>query len=149
MSHTTRIQTVPIKDIIALRMAAQRMKANGINCELAEHARPRMYFREQEVECDYVLRLPDGKYDVGFERQKDGSYAPIFDEYADEVGRLLAVQACPFKGSSEERAMHAIGALSREYARCAAVNAASASGYFLEEETVDTEGAYQLVFASY
>jgi hypothetical protein len=148
LSHTTSINSVPMKDISALRAAVERLKGRGVHCELVENAKPRMYFRHQEVDCDFVLRLPNSKYDVGFEKNSDGAYVPIFDEWAGEVGNELAVKACPMPNSAEEKAMHAIGSLSQEYARCSAVNAAAAQGYFVESEVLDAKGEYQMVFAS-
>lgn len=148
MSHTTQIRSVPIKNIAALQRAVQALKAKGVNCDLVQNTRPRMYFREQEVVCDHVLKLHDGKYDVGFEKQKDGSYLPIYDEYRNYVGAHLSNKACPLPTTAEDRAIHQIGMLTQEYAKFAAIDAATQQGYYVESETQDEKGNYQLVFAN-
>ena len=108
-----------------------------------------MYFRQQEKQCDFVLKLNKGQYDVGFEKQKDGSYLPIFDEHANYVGSQLANKdkACPVPRTSEERAMAQLGMLSQEYGRQAAINAAIAQGFnVVETNECDEHGNMVLAF---
>lgn len=85
MSHTTTLKGIKIVDIAALEEAVEYIaNVEGKKVSLLRNTRPRMYSREQEVMCDYVVKLP-GPYDVGFERQSDGSYAPLFDSYLGHV----------------------------------------------------------------
>lgn len=139
MSHTTTIKSVPIKDVAALKAAVAEMQQNGVKCELRENAMPRMYSEGQARAvgvCDYVLYLPNSKYDVGFVKQADGSYAPAFDEWAGQVAGSLGA-ACPVPSSAEGKAQHAIGKLMQTYGKHAAINQARAEGYAVESATYD------------
>lgn len=148
MSHTTRVNTVKIQDVRALRSAVQDLKNSGVNCELEENARPRMYFKQQEVQCDYVLRLKDGKYDLGFEKQADGSYTPIFDEHANYVGGQIGA-ACPMPNTKEGRTQHQIGRFMQNYAKHAAMNAARDKGQLVESCTVDNQGRVKITIGGF
>lgn len=105
-----------------------------------------MYLDRQHAACPYVLKLHDAVYDVGFDRQKDGSYAPVFDEYAGHVGRQVGA-TCPMPNTSEGRAQHAIGQFSQLYAKHAAINAATTQGYMVESCETDEQGNLNLVLA--
>ncbi len=144
ISHTTTLSSIAIRDIAALRQAVAKLRDKGVNCELVENQRPRMYFTEQGEECEYVVKLPDGRYDVGLKLQADGSYAPVFDEYSGHVGGQIGADAnvCPMPDRSDEegRAQHAIGRLLQFYAEAAAINAAVAQGYSVDGTTTDEAG---------
>ena len=140
MSHTTTLSNVAIRDIQALNKAVSELQADGINCELVEKAVPRMYFSEQGEECDYVLKLKDGKYDVGFKYEsKQDAYVPVLDTYNNHVGKQIGA-TCPMPGSPEGRAQHAMGRLMQGYAKNAAINSAVKNGYSVDQVTVDEEG---------
>lgn len=100
VSHSTTIKTVPIKSQSALRAAIAELQSNGVNIELQENCKPRMYYKNQIAKqivstakegefsfnedpdvCDFVIHLPDSFYDIGLLRQEDGSYTPVFDDY--------------------------------------------------------------------
>lgn len=149
MSHTTTLRGVPFKDVLAMRQAVTKLKARGVNCELLENAKPRMYYAEQGETCDYVLRLHDGKYDVGFQKQKDGTYAPVFDEWGSHVGGQVGADAsvCPVPRDAEGRALHQIGQFAQAYSECAAVNAATAAGHVVEGTHTDAEGNVHITLA--
>lgn len=143
MSHTTKLDGVEIKDIAALRQAVQTLKSQGVNCELVEKARPRMYYGNQGANCDYVLQLKDTRFDVGFEKTESGAYAPVFDEWNNYVGSQIGA-SCPLPDTEEGKAKHQIGKLMQEYAKNAATNAAIAQGYMVEMIEVDPEGNVHL-----
>jgi len=150
MSHTTRLKTVSIKSITAVRAAVQALQAKGVRVELKEKVKPRAYYGETQIGvCDYVLYLPDGQYDVGLDRQEDGTYAPVFDEWGSHVGRKLGadVNACPMPTTMEGRAQHQIGQFMQEYTKAATIEAAIAQGYMVESATVDDQGQCHLVLA--
>lgn len=146
MSHTTTIKSVQIRDLNALRKAVNALKERGVNCDLVSNARPRMYFERQEEICDHVLKLHDGRYDVGFRLQEDGSYAPIFDEYAQHVSNQIGGR-CAIPQNSEERAVWAMGQLAQEYGKFAAIHAAEAQGYQVLSTTYDEKNNVQLELA--
>lgn len=151
ISHTTTINGINITNPTAIRKAVDNLRARGVSISLVENATPRMYYSHQEAEvgsCEFVLRLPDAEYDVGLKKQADGTYAPVFDEWANSVGRQVGGQ-CAIPKTAEEKSMWAIGSFSQEYAKEAAISAAQAQGYSVQSATTDADGNVNLVFAGY
>lgn len=154
MSHTTKLTGLQIRDEAALVKAAADLKAEGINCHIDRNAVPNMYYANQHGECDYVLRLPNAQYggmsyDVGFDKQDDGTYAPVFDEWMNVVaGQIGAGAACPMPNTPEGRAQHQIGRFMQHYAANAAINAAATAGMSVEQSYTDQDGNIQLVLAA-
>lgn len=149
MSHTTTLKGVEIKDVSAIRSAVANLKARGINIELVENAMPRMYYREQERDvgnCEFVLKLPGSRYDVGLKKNKAGNYEPVFDEWNRQVQGQIGA-ACPVPSTAEGRAQHAIGQFLQEYGKEAAVNAAILQGYAVESTEVDEDGTVHLTLS--
>jgi hypothetical protein len=143
MSHTTTIKALAIKDEGAIRRAVDELKRNGTNVSLLQNAKPRMYYPRQEVMCDLVLKLHDGQYDVGFQKQADGTFALIMDEWGGHVSGQVGA-SCPVPQNSEDRALWAIGSFAQQYGRFAAINAATAQGYIIERDYFDEHGNVQL-----
>jgi len=71
-SHLVNVSTT-IKDPKALEAAC---KALGVELHVGGTAR--FYFGHSQP-CDYVIKLP-GRYDLGFKKQADGTYAFVADE---------------------------------------------------------------------
>ena len=143
MSHTTKLNNVPIRDISALQTAVSKLQAEGVKCSLVADANPRMYYERQTEKCDYVLKLDDSPYDVGFQYDpKTQTYAPMFDEYNKKVAAQIGadVNVCPMPKSAEGRAQHQLGKLMQHYAEAAAVNSAIMQGYSVESTTTDEQG---------
>lgn len=151
MSHTTKLKSIAIRDISALRSAVAEIKASGVECELVEKQTPRMYSPQQEKDlgvCDYVLRLPNSRYDVGFEKQQDGSYIPVFDDWNNQVGSQIGA-ACPMPGTKEGNAQHAIGRFMQSYLKHATTNIARAKGQMVQSCHVNPNGEIKLVLSGY
>lgn len=147
MSHTTKLAGVSIKDANAIRSAVMDLMNKGIKCSLMENAKPRMYYGNQGEQCEFVLKL-DGAYDVGFKLDKEGNYVPQFDEWGNHVSSQIgAGAACPMPNTREGKAQHAIGQFLQMYAKHAAINAAAAQGYMVENSFIDDKGNVQLVIA--
>lgn len=151
MSHTTKISAVQIKDAAAIRKAVQTLQNRGVKVELKENVKPRMYYERQANEignCDFVLHLPNGRFDVGLKKDaKTGIYDVFMDEWDGIVAKDLKA-ACPVPRNAEEKALWAIGAFSQEYAKEAAINAAMNAGYYVESANVDAKtGEVALVLA--
>lgn len=146
MSHTTTLKTITIKDVSAMRSAVLDLVAGGIRCQLLENAQPRMYYAKQHGKCDFVLNLQDGQYDVGFDKQTDGSYAPVFDEWGGHIAGQIGA-SCPAPNTPEGQAQHRIGKFMQAYSRHAAVNAAIAQGYMVEGSSIDDKGNVHLVMS--
>lgn len=115
------------------------LKAKGINCDLLENTKPRMYSNRQSPECEYVLRLHDGSYDVGFKQQKDGTYTPVLDTWNNQVSNQIGA-TCPMPNTAEGRAQHAIGQFHHEYSKAATINAALQQGFTVESTEIDENG---------
>lgn len=148
MSHTTLVKSVAIRDTNAIAQAVDRLKSKGVNVELKQNIKPRMYFSQQGEVCEYVLSMPGCRFDVGLKLQKDGTYAPMYDEHANIVGNVIGA-ACRLPSDRDDRSLHQLGQFLQAYAEFAAVNAASAAGYAVESSTVDENGNVELMLASY
>ncbi len=146
MSHTTVMKNVVIRDISALKQAVSALKAKGINCELLENAKPRMYSSSQSPTCDYVLNLKNGSYDVGFQKQKDGTYVPVLDTWSSHISNQIGA-TCPMPHTEQGKAQHAIGQFMQEYSKAATVNAAMQQGYIVESTETDAEGNIHLTLS--
>lgn len=150
MSHTTTLRNVQIRDVAAIRAAAAELNAAGIKCSIVENVKPRMYYPDQHAECALVLKLDSCKYDVGFDKQEDGTYAPVFDLWDNIVSKKLGA-TCPMPGTPGAKEQHAIGKFLQGYAKHAAQNAAIMAGYSVESCYTDQSGNVQMVLqeASY
>jgi hypothetical protein len=131
MSHTTTLKT-SIKDVRAIRQAA---KECGV--ELLENTQPRMYFANQHPEKSaFVLKLK-GRYDVGLDKQADGTYALAFDPWGGDIHKEL--------GNTAKGANATVGKFLQSYAKHAAINAATAKGYSVAGTSVDKHGNVNLI----
>lgn len=151
MSHTTTISNVPIRDIRALKSAVADLQAQGVKCELVENQKPRLYSQGQSNDlgnCEYVLRLQESRYDVGFKKQADGAYAPVTDLWGGDVGRNIGAK-CPMPNTGEGRAQHGIGRLMQEYTKHATLNYASDHGMMVENTTVGADGQIVLTLGGF
>lgn len=149
MSHTTTLRSVVIRDVRALKQAADELARAGVKCELLENVKPRMYYATQHDKCAYVLKLP-GRYDIGFDKQADGTYLPVMDTWGGDIQKAVGVSnpTCELpKDRAEAEAMKAMGRFQQSYAKFAAINAATAQGYVVESTTTDEKGAVHLVLA--
>jgi len=148
MSHTSKCIGVPVRDISALRSAVADLQASGISCALVENAKPRMYYTDQTGVMPYVVQLKNGRYDIGFEQQSDGSYVPVFDNWGGHVEGQVGA-SCPMPHTEEGRLQHAIGKVMQGYSKHAAINAAQSAGHTVENCWVDDAGNVQLEIAAF
>lgn len=158
MSHTTTLRGLAIRDTSAIHSAVNALQAKGLKVSLKLNAEPRMYFANQWKNpgqsygrngvCDFVLALDGCPYDVGLDLKQDGTYAPVFDEWAGHVRRAIGAAASVKTASKEESAQAALGQFLQEYARHAAINSAVAQGYFVEDTTVDEQGNIHLTLGN-
>ena len=133
-----------ITSVSALRAAVAALREKGRNVELVENAVPRMYYKNQEKACPYVLKLNDAQYDVGLRQSADGSYIPVLDTYGSHVSRELQNPKCDLKKGQAAEA--AISMLTQEYAKAASNEQMLGSGFYVADETVDDEGNYILTY---
>lgn len=152
MSHTSTIKGVQIKDARAIRAAVEDLRSEGVRIELIENATPRMYYHHQEAEvgnCEFVLKLPGSRYDVGLKWNKEeGQYDAYLDTWAGEIRNAIGATCALPSDQYGREAEHAIGRFTQRYGINAAKQAAMAQGYYVESEQVDPEtGAVNLVIA--
>jgi hypothetical protein len=151
MSHTTTLKTVKIQDIAALQEAVEFLKVRGLEAELLQDVQPRMYYGNQYGKCDYVLRLKNSPYDVGFAKQKDGSYSPVFDSWAGHLQKQIGnPSSCKVPTTAEEREAAAVSSLLNAYGVHAAKRQLEQEGYYGYEINVDpTDNSYTLSMDQY
>ncbi len=82
MSHWFSVKT-KLNSVDAIKKAASQMGY------MVVHNRKCRGYAGQETDCDLVLRLP-GEYDIGFEKQEDGSYEIVADFWANHISDYLA-----------------------------------------------------------
>lgn len=140
MSHTQYLDSVRISDPVALAAAVKEMKDAGVDCALMENAMPRAYFTNQrgmDTNAPFVLKLHKGKYDVGFyPTEKVGVLEPRFDNYRNEVGKILGV--------SRDTPQAPIGKLVHSYQIHATMRQAAKEGHHARR-VVGQNGTEQVV----
>jgi hypothetical protein len=82
MSHWFSVKT-RFQSVSAIEKAAHEF-----GCMLRHRQNCRGY-ADQKKECDLVMALP-GEYDLGFEKQTDGSYTVSADFWSDHISEYLA-----------------------------------------------------------
>lgn len=88
-----------------------------------------MYYANQYGKCDYVLRLDGCPYDVGFAKQVDGTYLPVFDAWQNHLRNKIGAPMNQSGQTIEEEQALAISKLLDLYGVHAAKNQLEADGY--------------------
>jgi hypothetical protein len=142
MSHVTKLSGIKITSVTALTKAVDELKQKGIECSLVQNQKPRVHGADAAPMCEHVLKLK-GAYDVGFQKQADGSFTPVYDTYQSHVGKQIGA-TCPMPTTAAGRTQHQMGQLLQGYAKHAAIEQANAQGYYVEQSSVDAEGNVHL-----
>lgn len=124
MSHTSKIDSVKITDIDAVKQAIEDLNKMGIKCSLRENATPRAYYADQKGMgiAPYVVHLQDCTYDVGLYKSDDGKYyEPRADLFAKKIKNILGVEGDTLQDH--------IGKLLNAYSARATMRAAIRKGY--------------------
>jgi hypothetical protein len=82
MSHWFKVKTHFTSE------KAIKKTANSLNFPIRHNQLCRGYGRNT-TKCDLVMKLP-GQYDVGFQKQQDGSYELVADFWSDHISEYLA-----------------------------------------------------------
>lgn len=146
MSHVTTLKGVTIKSEKALKKAAAKLKKQGVNCELVTNQKPRVHGYDAAPQCDYVLKLKDGAYDVGFKKNKAGEFEPVFDTYQNHVGKQIGA-TCPLPNTPGGKQQHQMGKFMQAYQEEVAREQAARQGYIVESAETDAEGNVHLTLA--
>ena len=95
MSHNTDVTGLSIhsKDMVVAAVAD--LQAQGVNIELLENVKPRMYYSHQHPNAaDIVLKLKDSSYDVALNwNDQTEEYDIVFDEWNDEIRKAIGISA--------------------------------------------------------
>lgn len=167
MSHSVTAKSVAIKSVTALMRAVDRLKNQGVNISLERNAVPRNYYQNQIArqianraghglrlhdnpeEHDYVVRVHDAYYDVGFIYNEQGELVPLFDPYPNpsyinpETGKGSG-PISKFLGTSgvvgEDASSAHIGMLLQAYSAEAVLEQCESQGIYGAQITTDSEG---------
>jgi hypothetical protein len=141
MSHTSTINSVVIADKHAVTAAIAELKANGVNCELLENAKPRAYYSNQSGmgEAEMVINLKDSRYDVGLYKNEQGTYEARCDLWGGDIAKNLGVPAT----GDTPREQAALGKFFSTYAAHAAQRKAIQQGYSVRRIN-NKDGSIQL-----
>ena len=95
MSHTSAISAIKIVSIEALRAAIKELNDTGTACSLVENATPRAFYPGQEGmgKAEFVLKMANAPYDIGFYKQADNSYQARTDFWGQHIERQLGGKA--------------------------------------------------------
>ena len=158
MSHTTKIATTPIRDVMALRTAVKNLQSMGVKIKLLEGTSPRMFYSNQltkhlgrqDENCDFVLRLEDSNYDVGLIKNSKGVYEPVFDSWDGQVQSQLgnnipSEEHC--KLTKDELLTVPISKFMMEYTKEATINQAVSDGYIVDSCELDINNEYVLTLS--
>jgi len=124
MSHNVVASGVQFTDLTVLASAvAALVKREGVEATFEYNAdskvQMRGYYRSEPV--DAVIKLPGERYDVGFQKQADGSFVPYFESNFRPRGFAASHTAKPIEGAQMAKAtMHNnvaanLGKLVQEY----------------------------------
>lgn len=143
MSHTSEISNIVFSDIEALSSAVRELNTKGVKCSLVKGGTPRAYYPNQQGlgEADYVLRLDDCRFDVGFymDKTKKGLVART-DLFANHVRNILGAK----QTGREDANQAAMGKLFQTYAICAATRKAVQQGMSVSRVN-NADGSVRLV----
>lgn len=130
ISHTTKVSSVRVHDIAALRAAVAALQQEGLPVSLEENAPCRLW--SQNPKMPYVVKVNNAsgrnRFDVGFEKAADGKgYIPVFDYHGNWIGEVLG-QGFNVAKTNEERVLANIGKLMQAYSVQALQNEAYRQG---------------------
>jgi hypothetical protein len=116
MSHTTRVQDIRVHNVTALEaaVAAMNVTMNG-KLTLKKDADCRLWGSAKQ-RCEAVVTVQGCRFDVGFEKAKDGNgLVPVFDAHGYELYTHLGQGKEIAKTPAEQTLCH-IGKLMQAYA---------------------------------
>lgn len=146
MSHTSAVKSIAITSVEALRAAVTELNAMGVKCSLLADATPRAFYADQKGlgKADFVLKLDNSRYDVGFYKSKDGGYEVRTDFWGQDVKGQLGAPASD-KGKQEQAQL---GKLFQAYGIHAAMIEARKKGYMATRQK-GADGVEKVVITGY
>lgn len=146
MSHTSAVKSIAITSVEALREAVKELNANGVKCSLVENSTPRAYYSNQTGlgKADFVLKLDNSRYDVGFYKSENGGYEVRTDFWGQDVKNQLGATASG-PGKTEQAQL---GKLFQAYGIHAAMMEARRKGLMATRQK-GKDGIEQVVVSGY
>lgn len=142
MSHWEKIE---MEGMDFSSLSALKAAANALGRPLLRNGTVRGW-NNQKKKCDYSIPLP-GKYDVGFEKQPDGTYSMVADFLSNHISKYLSnvdieTQAAELAEADPSRAAHLlnagkVGLFLQAYQLEYAKEQALLQGYSYREETIN------------
>jgi len=116
MSHTTTVSEVRVHSKAALSAAVDMLRSrNGLKISMKDNAACRLW-GSNTVHCEHVVAIDGCRFDVGFQKAKDGiGLVPVFDSHGGELAVHIGQGAAQAK-TPAEHALSNIGKLMQEYA---------------------------------
>lgn len=139
MSHTTTISSLLLADKAAIEASIAELKSKGVNVDLLENVVPRAYYDNQLEKADMVIKVNDGRYDVGLYKNSDGNYEAKADFWGGDIERSLGVTA----GKDDNKVQAKLGKFYSTYAAHAAMRKAIQQGYQVNRSD-GADGSIQL-----
>jgi len=146
VSHTSAVKSIAITSVEALREAVKELNANGVKCSLVENSTPRAYYSNQTGlgKADFVLKLDNSRYDVGFYKSENGGYEVRTDFWGQDVKNQLGATASG-PGKTEQAQL---GKLFQAYGIHAAMMEARRKGLMATRQK-GKDGIEQVVVSGY
>jgi len=90
-----------------------------------------MYYSNQHEPCELVLHLEDCPYDVGFDKNEEGIYEMVYDEWGSHVSQKIGAKVERPEDSSE-RSAWGVGQFIQQYSKEAILEQVELQGLMLE-----------------
>jgi len=152
MSHNITVSDIKITDLDALESAVNELKAEGANISMSRNAKYRGYNTSQSRDTmPVVINLPDAPWDLGFDKDAEGNYVPVFDPYKGHIRNAVGFQPNEVDGTAcdiNSPAVH-IGKLIQRYAACKIEREAAVQGRSVQRAGVDEHNNIRLVVGGY
>lgn len=92
-----------------------------------------MFYETQHPQASDLVIKCEGRYDVGLDKQTDGTYNLAFDAWGGDISKQI--------GNSKVTGNQSpVAKFLQSYGKHAAINAAMAKGYTVTGTTVDAKG---------
>lgn len=134
MSHTTRINSVKITNVNAMRRAVQRLNnAKGLNLEFVDkNAKAKVW--ERSIPVAFAVNIPGVQMglNVGFEGDPQKGYTPVYDYHGGWIGQKIGGGHDIAETPEEQRLAH-IGGLMQAYAHEVALEVAGQANAMVDE----------------
>ena len=146
MSHNVTIKGVKITDVHALKSAVRELNQKNptLKLKVTETGKFRTWPGQDDT-CAFAVEIPGSSHDLGFVKQTDGSFAPVFDPFGGGVGRAIGADWAHVPSCSMHSPEAAIGRLMQLYAVHAVERQALNQGLSTSRQLDDKTGQIAVV----